>query len=143
MASWCAIWRTMEQRHFHQLATDRHHRIEAAQRILINHGDPRAAYTAQLLIGETQHIDSVEVDGTFGHDTVQSEVTHDGERHGRLAATRLADQPEGFATIDMERKIVDSTLADAIRTVLDGQAVAGEQGTRLSHAARGGVGRRR
>ncbi len=87
----------MDHRHFHELPADRHDRVEAAHRVLIDHGDAAAAQHAQLVVIERRHVATLEQDAARGEAAGAAEIAHDGERHGRLAAAGLADEPERLA----------------------------------------------
>ena len=56
----------VDQRHFHQLPADQHGRIERGHRLLIDHGDLRAADGAQLRARQRGHVAALEADRAAG-----------------------------------------------------------------------------
>ena len=92
------------ERHFHQLIGDAHRRIEAGHRLLIDHGDLRAAQAAQFRLVHLAHVAAAELD--LAPDFADArQVAHDGQSHGGLAATGLTHQSHAFARQDGHGKI--------------------------------------
>ena len=87
----------MDHRHFDELVADQHRGIERGHRLLIDHGDLRAADLAQFLFAHRAHVAAHELDLAAGDGAVLAHILHDGERHGRLAAARFADDADRFA----------------------------------------------
>ncbi len=92
----------VDHRHLHELPPDRHDRVEAAHRILIDHRDAPAAHGAQGVVVERRHVASLEEDAARGEPAGAAEVAHDRERHRRFAATGFPDEAEGFTGLDGE-----------------------------------------
>ena len=123
----------MEQRHLHQLPRDLHRRIERGHRLLIDHRDLRAAQLAQLLLAHRGHVAALEPD-LAGHDAaVLAQVLHDGERHGRLAAARFADDADRLARHDGQVEVDHRGDLARAREVGDAQILAFQNGRRSWH----------
>ena len=87
----------VDHRHFHQLAADLHRRVQARHRLLVDHGDLRAADLAQLGVRHGDELAALEAHAAADDPAVLAEVAHHPERHGGLAAAELAHEPERLA----------------------------------------------
>ena len=95
----------VDERHFHQLPADQHGRIEGGHRLLVDHGDLRAANGAQLGARQGRHVAPFEADRAGGDLADSRQVTHHRERDRRLAAARFADEPHRLARHDLAGKV--------------------------------------
>ena len=79
----------VDQRHFHELPADEHRRIERGHRLLIDHGDLRAADGAELRGLETRHVATLEANRALGDAPEPGQIAQNRQRHRRLAAARI------------------------------------------------------
>ena len=84
----------VDHRRLHELAAHRHHRVEARRRILVDHRDPAATDPPQLVLAHPGEVAPLEEDLAAHHAPARAEVPHDRQRHGGLAAARLADEAQ-------------------------------------------------
>ncbi len=95
----------MDHRHFHQLPPDLHRRVQARHRLLVDHRDLRAADLAQLRLRHRRQVPPLEADRPADDPPRLAEIAHHPQRHRRLAAAALADQPQRLARLDAGRKV--------------------------------------
>src|SRR5205085_6469291 len=94
-----------------ELVTDAHHGVERVHRALEDHRDVEPPELAQLLVALADEILTTEADAAAGDSSRRPQDLHDGVRDGRLAAARLAGQPEDLALSDVEVDAVDGACA--------------------------------
>ncbi len=82
----------MDQRHFHQLLTDQHGRVERSHRLLIDHGDLRPADASELGGRERGHVPPLEPDRAAGDPPDARQVAHHRQRDRGFAATGFAHE---------------------------------------------------
>ena len=125
----------VNHRHFHQLATDRHHGIQARHRILIDHGDAPSTQRAQRAVVERDEVAALEEDAPGRDVPGPPQVAHDRERHRRFAAAGLADEAERFARTQREVEPREHRHLAGARCVRDAQSLDVEQ-RGVSHGGR-------
>ena len=117
---------TMQQRHFHQLPSDRHHRIEARHRVLIDHRQMSAAQPAQRPGVKARRIASIDLNTPLGDRHPLWQIAHQRQRNGRFPATGLPDKSVSLARTDRERYVIDDPLAPLPPLVHDRQPIDGD-----------------
>ena len=98
--------------HLGDLPPDLVERMQAGQRVLEDHRDPRAAHLAQLVVGELEQVGALE-HRAAPHLGARGQPEQRLREHG-LAAARLADDAEGPPGLDVERHAPDRP-DDAVR----------------------------
>src|SRR6185312_14547808 len=88
------------------LRTDRLDRVERVHRTLKHHREIHPAMGAHRLLGAAQDVGAVQ-EHPAGHGRAGWEKPHQRECSRRLAAARLADQPEPLTTFETERDALD------------------------------------
>ena len=132
------------QRHLHELAAHRHHRVEARRRVLVDHRDAAPADRPQLALVHPREVAPLEEDPASHQPPRRAEVADDGERHRRLAASRLADQPDRLSGVDGQAERGDDVELPRPREVGDADAVQREDRRGppgVSHGGRARAGR--
>ena len=120
-------------RRFHELAADRHDRIQARHGILVGHRDAPPADRAQPRLAQGRQLTPLEANAAAGDPAGAPQIAHDRQRDRRLAAAGLADEPERFAGLQLEADAGDhDRLAGACR-VRDAEVADVEQRA-VSHA---------
>ena len=99
--------RTVQGGDFRQLAADGHHRVEAAHRVLVDHGDLASADGAERGVVEAGHVAALEQDAPGDEAAGAAEIAHDGEGDGGLAGAGFADEAERLALVDGEAEAGD------------------------------------
>src|SRR5262249_4226394 len=115
------------------LAADRHDRVQARHRILIDHRDAPSANRAKAGVVQGGQLPPLEADAAAGDPTGAAEIAHDRERDRRLAAARLADEPERVARAQREADAGDDDRLAGARGVPDAEVANVEQRP-VSHA---------
>ena len=95
----------VDHRHFHELPVDLHGRVEARHRLLVDHRDLGAADPAQLGVRHGGELAPLEADRSGDDPPRLAEIAHHRQRHRRLAAARLADEPERLAGRDRRGEV--------------------------------------
>jgi hypothetical protein len=108
-------------RHLGELLADLHRRVQRRHRLLVDHGDLRAADLSQLLLVHGRHVAALEKNLPAGDAAVAAEILHDGERHGRLAAAGLADNAVRLARHEFQVEIDDRGDLAGAGKVRDGE----------------------
>src|SRR5215831_427663 len=100
----------MDAQGFRNLVANGEDRIERRHWLLENHSDTIAAKVAHFGFAERQQIDAIEADRTTNGagDAFGQQAQH-RERGYALAATRFADNPEGFTGSNGERNLINRT----------------------------------
>ena len=80
-----------------QLRPDPQRRVERGRRVLRDVGDPRAAQRPEVAGRELEQVGPVEPNLAATDPQPPARVAEQGERHGGLARSRLADQAEHLA----------------------------------------------
>ncbi len=132
----------VDHRDFHQLAPDRHHRIEARHRVLVDHRDAPPAHRAQRSSVERGEIAPLEEDAAAHEAAGPPQVPHDRERDGGLATAGLAHETHGLARVHAEAERGDDRHLAAARGVGDADALELQQ-RGVSHGVRAPGARRR
>ena len=122
----------MDQRHFHQLLADQHGRIERGHRLLIDHGDLRAADRPEFGVRQRSHVPAFEPDRAAGDAPDARQVAHHRERHRRFAAARLADEAHRLTGHHLAGEVHDCRDFAGANEERDAQAVDFEDG--LGHS---------
>ena len=97
----------MDHRHFHQLLTNFHGRIERRHGFLVDHRNFGAANISQLLVGHEIKVAPFKFDGSANNAAVDPEVLHDPKGHCGFPASRFAHQSHRFAGLDRAAEIHD------------------------------------
>ena len=132
----------VEHRDFHELTPDRHHRIEAGHRILVDHRDAPPAYRAELFVVERGEVAPLEEDAAAHEAAGPPQVAHDRERDGGLAAAGLADEAHGLARAHAEAQRGNDRHLAGARGVGDADVPELQQ-RGVSHGVRAPGARRR
>jgi hypothetical protein len=98
----------VDAEHLTELVADGEDRVQRAERVLEDHGDPAAADLAALLGGHLEHVLAAEEDLALG-DLRRRHVedAHDGLGGHRLAGTGLAEHGERLARAHVVVDAVD------------------------------------
>src|ERR1700733_5726942 len=88
------------------LPADRHGRVQRGHRVLENDPDLVAADLADLVVLQLDEIAPVEPDLASRDVGPVGKQPHDRHRGHRLAASRLADDPDGLALLDLEAEAI-------------------------------------
>src|SRR5262249_19581419 len=95
---------------FRDLVANGEDRIERRHWLLEDHSDTIAGKVADFGFAERQQIDAIEADRTSnGAGDALGQQTQKRERGYTLAATRFADDPEGFTGRNCERNLINRT----------------------------------
>ena len=93
----------MNPRHLGDLVTDGEHRVQRGHRLLKDHRDAIASNLSHPCIVQCGEILPLEANVTSFLDPPRGlNQSQDRQRSDRLAASRLADDAEGFARQDVE-----------------------------------------
>ena len=122
----------VRHRRFHELAADRHDRVQARHRVLVDHGDAPPADRAQPGFVQRRQLAPLEANAAAGDPAGAPEIAHDRERDRRLAAAGFADEPERFAGVQPEADAGDDERLAGARGVRDAEVADIEQRT-VSH----------
>ena len=96
------------EHHFHDLHTDREHRIQRSHRLLEDHADLFAADVADLVPGELQQIPPFIKDGAAGNFAWRIRYEpQNAERGHALAGSGLANKTKNLAGINIEVDAID------------------------------------
>ena len=125
----------MDQRHFHQLLTDQHGRIEGSHRLLIDHGDLRPSYRPEFWVRERGHVPPLEPDRAAGDPPDARQVAHHRQRHRRFAATRFAHEAHRLSGHHLAGEVHDCRDFTGSGEERDAQAVDFEDGFSHSHCS--------
>src|SRR5204862_581042 len=109
------------------LVADSHHRVERVHRALEDHRDVPPTEAANLLVALADEVFTAEDDAPARDAPRRTQDLHDGVRDGRLAAPRLAGEPEDLALVDVQVDAVDCPRTP----VLDRQRAELEQRRRI------------
>ena len=99
------------------LAADREDRVERGHRLLEYHPQTRTTHGPHLALGEPEEIAPLETHLPVDDPPGRRHEPHERERGHRLAAARLADQPEHPAALERKRHAIDR----AHRSLLQGE----------------------
>ena len=97
----------MDEKGLGNLIADREDRVQRRHRLLEDERDLGAAHRAHLGLGERQQIASPETDAASGDSARRLDQPQNRHRRDRLAAARLADEPERLARPHLEAHVVD------------------------------------
>ena len=119
-----------------ELVPDLQHRVERGHRILKDHRDLATPNIAQLLLAHLQQIASAE-DCLALHDPTRRlrDQPEDGELADALARTRLADDPERLAGVDIVGDVVDGVDDAVVGRELDDEVAERQDGLRHGSAS--------
>src|SRR5881628_705582 len=124
------------------MAADRYHWVQARHRVLVDHRDAPSADRAQRGGVERGEIAALEEEATARDPPGPPEVAHDRQRHRRLAAAGLADEPERLAGVEPEAEPGDHGHLAGARRIGDAEVLDVEQRS-VSHGAPAPAARRR
>jgi hypothetical protein len=127
----------VDAEHLAELVAHGEHRVQRAERVLEDHGDPPAADLAALLGGHLEHVLAAEEDLALrdpGRRHVED--AHDRLRGHRLAGAGLAEHGEGLAGVDVVVDAVDGPYDTLAGGELDVQVTHFEQRGVLAVAGR-------
>src|SRR5262245_3307395 len=96
----------MEERGLGDLPKDREERVQRCHRILEDHGDPPPAHAAQLALTLARQLFALEAHAAAHDAGGPRQEADDRETGRRLAAARLADEPERLARPEREAHTV-------------------------------------
>ena len=129
----------MFSQRFHQLIADRERRIERGHRVLKDHRDPVAPQGAHLFLAlSVRRSFPSKRTSPLDHSRRRRQESHQREPDRRLAAARLADEPDDLARRDLERDAIDRPdrvasgqvvrrqIADTEEVIVYDQCVRGE-----------------
>jgi hypothetical protein len=127
-------------RHLHELPAHGHDGVQARGRILVDHRDAAAPDTGQLGVPEGCQVLALEEDPPAQHAPGRAEIPHDRERHRRLSAAGLPDQPQRFSAAERQAQLRDDVELARTKEVRDPDVLELEEGRRarrgISHAGR-------
>src|SRR5262245_52516900 len=123
----------MEERGLGDLPEDREKRVQRSHRILEDHGDPPPAHAAQLAPALARQLFALEAHAAAHDACGPRQEADDRETGRRLAAARLADEPERLAFTERE--------AHAVYRLDDARAAEAEEvRSKVGHLENGGRG---
>ena len=97
----------MEPQRLGDLPADAVDRVEGRHRVLEDHPDPVAPQLLQLRLAELGEFDSVEANRALDDSAGRRKEPHDAEGSHRLATSRLADDAEDLARMELEGDALD------------------------------------
>ena len=114
-------------RHFHELAADRHARVQRRRRLLIDDRDASAAEPPQCLAVRRDQIAALEQDLSARDGAVAAQIAHDRHDQRGLAAAGLAHQAKRLARADLQGELGNGRDRSAHRGVFHAKVADREQ----------------
>ena len=116
-----------------EVILDPHQRVQPGHRLLEDQPEVGTAEPTQLPVGHADEVPAA-VDHLAVGDRSVRQQPEDAPAERRLAATRLADEPDDLARVDVERDAVDGPHRATRRPVVDAQ-IANRDDRRVGHGS--------
>ena len=114
--------RLVAAQHLGDLEPDRVHRVQRRHRLLEDHRDLAAADLAQRAVVDADQLAAVELDRSADVGVLRQQA-HQRHRRRRLAGSRLADDGQDLAGVELERRVDHGRVPGAVDPELDVQVL--------------------